>query len=285
MDLRPHIRSAKQIEQARWLAFHGLLNYQPYIFSENLAVGSGMSIIAGPTSDPPSIYCPDANASDADPIYLARAVAKEQQRADFFYANDSMRRFYDSMIDQVAAAVGPLKNISVLDVGCNSGYFPLAFARRGARAAMGLDRVDYSPTFKLLNEICGTSVRFAPWTYDGSLTAERQHDLVLSIAVLVHLSEPLRHLAWLGSSARKGLMVFTICHDADDHSIKFLAMNRYYQSDPFPNCFDVTSISKLLLRLALEKMGFSRVIEITAAQDTMPAGWADHHLALLGLRE
>jgi len=285
MDLRPLITSPRQVEEARRLALRGLLSYQPYIFSDNFAVGAGLSIIAGHLKEPPAIYCPDASASETDPTFFAREFAKEAQRREFFSANEAMRRFYDGIVDQISDAVGSLNDLSILDVGCNTGYFPLAFARRGAHHTAGIDRIDYSPTVSLLNEICGTSVQFAPWNYDGALIASRQYDLVLSIAVLVHLSEPLRHLAWLGSSARKALMVFTAAHDNPDHSIKFHAVNRYYEDARFPLCFDVTTVSQQLLRLAFEKMGFSRVIEITAAQHTMPAGWAGQHLGLLGIRE
>ena len=222
-----------------------------------------------------------------------------------------MRRFYDGMVDQIAAAVGPLDDMSVLDVGCNTGYFPLAFARRGARQTKGIDRIDYSATVALLNDICGTSVQFGNWDYDGELTSLEQHDLVLSIAVLVHLSEPLRHLAWLGSSARKALMVFTPAHaaadyvarvqsglsakntgkiptppsDPPDYSIRYHAANRYYVDAKFPHCFDITTLSEPLLRFAFERMGFTRIIEITAARESMPPEWADAHIGLLGIRE
>jgi SAM-dependent methyltransferase len=285
MDLRPLIKSKRQIDAARGLALRGLLSYQPYIFSDNFAVGAGLSIVAGFTKDPPAVYCPDATADETDPAFFAREFAKEDQREEFFSANAAMRRLYDHMIEQTADAVGPLQKMSVLDVGCNTGYFPIAFARKGARRTTGIDRIDYSPTVALLNEICGTSVRFAPWNYDGSLTSAEQHDLVLSVAVLVHLSEPLRHLAWLGSCARKALMVFTPCHLSDDYSIKFHAVNRYYDHDEFPHCFDVTTLSRPLLRLAFEKMGFSRIVEITAAQDVMSPQWTSEHLGLLGIRE
>ena len=217
MDLRPLIKSAGQIEEARRLALRGLLSYQPYIFNDTFATGAGLSIVAGYMTDPPAVYCQDATAHDTDPAFFAREFAKENQRQEFFSANEAMRRFYDGMVDQIAAAVGPLDDMSVLDVGCNTGYFPLAFARRGARQTKGIDRIDYSATVSLLNDICGTSVQFGNWDYDGALTAFEQHDLVLSIAVLVHLSEPLRHLAWLGSSARKALMVFTPAHAAADY--------------------------------------------------------------------
>ena len=285
MDLRSLITSPRQLEEARRLALRGLLSYQPYIFTDTFAVGAGLSIIAGHLKEPPAVYCPDATADDTDPTFFAREFAKEDQREEFFSANEAMRRFYDDMVDQIAAAVGPLEKLSILDVGCNTGYFPVAFARKGARHAKGIDRIDYTPTVSLLNEICGTSVQFAPWNYDGSLTAAEQHDLVLSVAVLVHLSEPLRHLAWLGSTARKALMVFTPFHDDTDYSIKFHAVNRYYEDAQFPQCFDITTVSEQLLRLAFEKMGFSRVVRITAAQNAMPPRWANRHLGLLGIRD
>ena len=267
------------------MAFRGLLTYQPYIFSDDFAVGSGPSLFAGYTQDAVSIFCPDAGVNDADPVFRARELAKENRRNEFFAANAAMRRFYDGMVDQIADALKPIDNLSVLDVGCNTGYFPLAFARRGAPETMGIDRIDYAPSVALLNEICGTSVQFANWNYDGSLVAAKQFDIVLSIAVLCHLSEPLRHLAWLGSSARKALMVFTACDDVPGHIIKFHTVNRYYADDKFPHCFDVTSLSRPLLRLAFAKMGFTRIVQITAARNTMPPGWADKHLCLLGIRE
>lgn len=284
MDFRGRI-SARQIEAARRLMFRGILSYQPYIFSDDLAVGAGFSIVAGFTESPPAIYCPDAGASDADPVFLSREVAKDGQRDAFFAANDAMRGFYEDMIDHVTAEIGDISQMTVADVGCNSGYFPLSFARRGARKVKALDRVDYGPTIELLNEICGTSVEFGLWSYDGSIKAREQFDLVVSTAVLCHLSDPLHHLAWLGSSARKALMVFTPCHNDDDHSIRFHAVNRYYSGDDFPYCFDMTTISKKLLRLSLERMGFTRIIELDAASRWMSPGWAASHLGLLGIRE
>lgn len=284
MDLRPLIKSDRQLEEARRLALRGLLSYQPYIFSDKLAVGAGLSILAGHQKDRPAVYCPEATADDADPVFLAKELAKEDQREEFFAANEAMRHFYDAMVDQIAGAVGPLRDLSILDVGCNTGYFPLAFARKGARYVKGIDRIDYTPTVSLLNEICGTSVQFAPWNYNDSVVATEQYDLVLSVAVLVHLSEPLRHLTWLGSTARKALMVFTPFHEADDYSIKFHSVNRYYEDADFPHCFDTTTISEKLLRLAFEKMGFSRVVKITAAHTTMPSRWANQHLGMLGIR-
>ena len=283
MDLRG-TATAKQINAARSLALRGLLNYQPIMFDEGLAVGSGLSVAAGFKENPPSVWCPEAMPLADTNEYAASALVRPQQRDAFYAANQRMRRYYDAMVDHVVAGIGSLRGLSVLDVGCNSGYFPVAFARQGAARVLGLDRVDYSPTIALLNDICGTRVKFRTWSYDGSVVAGEQFDVVTSIAVLVHLSDPLHHLAWLGSSARKALFVFTPAHRDDDYSVRYHTVNRYY-ADRFPYCFDVTTVSRKLLRLAFEQMGFTKVSEFRMPSDAMPEEWDQDHIGLLGIRE
>ena len=106
-----------------------------------------------------------------------------------------MRRFYDGTIDQISSALGTVNGMSMLDAGCNSGYFPIAFARRGASKVVGVDRVDYTSTINLLNKLSHTSVEFRHWSYDGGIEATERFDFVTSVAVLVHLSDSLQHLA------------------------------------------------------------------------------------------
>lgn len=282
--MRFHSLRPAHLAQARRLAFRGLLNYQPYAFDESFAVGAGLSIVAGHNRDVPSIYCSKVGPDEAAPDFLARELASPDQRVAFLDANERMRRFYDGLIEQTADALEPVRNQSVLDVGCNAGYFGLSFAKRGASPVLGLDRVDYSETISLLNELCGTKVQFRSWSYDGRIEAGERFDLVISIAMIVHLSDPLQHLAWLGSSARKALLVFTPCHGDDDYSIRFHTVNRYYR-DRFPYCFDVCTLSRRLLRLSLEEMGFTRIVEMKVPDNSMSKDWADAHLGLLGIRD
>jgi hypothetical protein len=47
----------------------------------------------------------------------------------------------------------------------------------------------------------------------------------------------------------------------------------------------MTTISKRLLRLSLQRMGFTRIVELDAASRWMSPGWANSHLGLLGIRE
>ena len=278
MDLRS-LSSSKQIERAKHLAMRGLFNYQPFHLSDDFYCGAGLSIVQGFRADPPTVYCPSLDPAMSE--YAASALAKPADKDEFLQANEALAAFYDNVIRQIGEHLGGVAGMSVLDVGCNAGYFPVAFSRAGARQAIGYDRIDYTETLALLNEICGTRAQFKAWDYHGELEAEEKHDLVLSVAVLVHLSEPLRHLAWLGSAAKKALFVLTPCHRDDDLSIRFHTVNRYY-SNKFPNCFDVTTLSRKLLYLAFEQMGFSKVVELST--EPMSPHWQTTHLALLGVR-
>jgi SAM-dependent methyltransferase len=280
MDLRSLV-TRQQEERARKLAFRGLLNYQPFTFSDDLAVGCGMSIVQGHRQNPPSIWCPTAGPDDANSEYIASAVAKPGELEEFSRDNAQLVQCYDGMVEQIVARLGGLGGMSTLDVGCNAGYFPISFAKAGAARSVGLDRVDYSDSFGVLNDICGTKAEFRLWSYNGEIEAEEKFDLVTSVAVMVHLSDPLHHLAWLGSAARKALFVFTPCHTEDEYTIRYHTVNRYYQ-DRFPYCFDVTTISRKLLRLGLEMMGFTDIVEVTTTP--MPPAWSDVHLGLLGIR-
>jgi hypothetical protein len=171
---------------------------------------------------------------------------------------------YDSFIDEIDRVVGPIANLTVADVGTCCGYFPISFARRGARRSVGFDAADYSPTFGLLNEICGTKAEFIHRAYDGpsgKIPGADVFDVVVSSALLVHLSDPLHHLAFLGSIARKALLVWTYTDgvEGDDMlTIRYHAANRFY-STPFPYCFDIVSISAGLLQKSLELLGFKEI--------------------------
>jgi SAM-dependent methyltransferase len=277
MDLRS-LTSNAQVERAKHLAMRGLFNYQPFQLSDGFYCGAGLSIVQGFRTDPPTVYCPSLDPAMSE--YATSALAKPADKDEFLQANEALAAFYDGVIQQVTEHLGSVAGMSVLDVGCNAGYFPVAFSRAGATST-GYDRVDYTETLALLNEICGTRAQFKVWDYHGELEAKEQLDLVLSVAVLVHLSEPLRHLAWLGSAAKKALFVLTPCHHDDDLSIRYHTVNRYY-SNKFPNCFDVTTLSRKLLYLAFEQMGFSRVVELSTKP--MSQHWQDTHLALLGIR-
>ena len=240
--------------------------------------------------------------------------AKFEQFADY---NQRLRVLYEIFIDEIAERVGPINRLSFLDVGCCSGYFPVSFAHRGSPLAVGFDRIDYTPTFELLNGIVGTNARFVHkpyrgvkfipggrlrwlrvlrhelaelspfkhWTTRKNSGIPEQFDIVISIAVLVHLSDPLQHLAYLGELARKAILVWTYTsQEENDLLIRYQSHNRYYPDDKFPYCFDVMQISPPLLRKSLELMGFTEIHQIQNRPEGMPDYWFNQQRGYLAIR-
>ena len=293
MDLRAFNLTDKQLSEATHLACRGLLCYQPFIFSDTLMTGAGYEF-AEIAEGAGLVYCKDVpqeyigNASvnrhlidlSKDNFILEKFIDRNQQ----------LRNLYETMIDLVEAKVGPINELTVADIGSCSGYFPLSFSKRGAKQAVGYDVIDYTPTYKLLNSILGANAEFRHRAYvseQGKIEGSDQDkfDVVFSIAVLVHMSDPLKHLAYLGQMARKAIVVWTYTsEDEKDMVLRFQSVNRYYHDKKFPHCFDVVQLSPELLRRSLELMGFTEIYPIENTPDGMPEYWFNRHRGYLAIR-
>ena len=130
MDLRS-LSSNAQVERAKHLAMRGLFNYQPFQLSDEFYCGAGLSIVQGFRTDPPTVYCPSLDPAMSE--YAALALAKPADRDEFLQTNESLAAFYDGVIQQITEHLGSVGGMSVLDAGCNAGYFPVSFARAGAK--------------------------------------------------------------------------------------------------------------------------------------------------------
>ena len=292
MDLRGYNPTYEQLSEAVHLACKGLLCYQPFIFSNNFATGAGYEF-AYQAEGAGFVYCEECIpeeyiGSEGAQRHLIDSSLKHQ----FFEGNQRLRLLYDSMIDLAVSKLGDISNLTAADVGCCSGYFPLALAKQGFCQTVGYDRVDYTGTFQLLNSILGTTAEFRHQPYIGELSSIEQFgdecfDLVSSIAVLVHLSDPLQHLACLGKMARKALLVWTTTvKDAGEELVlKYRSINRYYDDQKFPYCFDTNEISPGLLEQSLKLMGFSELYEIKNSSGGMPNSFFNQHIGYLAIRD
>ncbi len=98
---------------------------------------------------------------------------------------------------------------SVLDVGCNAGFFSIEMKRRGAARVVGIDFDDrYLAQARLAAEVSGVDVELRKLSvYDVAELGER-FDLVLFMGVLYHLRHPLLALDVLHENAVGETMVF-----------------------------------------------------------------------------
>jgi len=102
-----------------------------------------------------------------------------------------------------------LSGKTVLDIGCNAGFYSLEMKRRGAARVVGIDSDEqYLAQARFAAEVTGADIEFRQLDiYDVAQLRER-FDLVLFMGVLYHLRHPLLALDLLYEHVVKDTLVF-----------------------------------------------------------------------------
>jgi tRNA (mo5U34)-methyltransferase len=102
-----------------------------------------------------------------------------------------------------------LRGKSVLDIGCNGGFYSIEMKRRGAARVLGLDSdEDYLAQARFAAEVTGSDIEFRRLSvYDVAALGER-FDLVLFMGVLYHLRHPLLALDLIHEHVAEDMLVF-----------------------------------------------------------------------------
>lgn len=118
---------------------------------------------------------------------------------------------YPGMVWELIAPALPqdLRGKSVLDLGCNGGFFSIQMKRRGAARVLG---VDFDPRYlaqaRLAAEISGLDIEFRELSVYDVASLREGFDLVLFMGVLYHLRHPLLALDLVREHVAKDLVVF-----------------------------------------------------------------------------
>src|SRR5262249_28100716 len=153
------------------------------------------------------------------------------------------RRINDHYVDQICALAGDISALSVADFGCFAGYFPVSFAQRGAREAVGYDIHDRGGCFAILNQLLGTNARFIHAGYDlksGEIAGSKQYDIVMCHDLVQHMVEPLRFIRALSGMTGRALFLKCPCW-LDITGDYYVTMGQPYgifRDSEFPWCFD-----------------------------------------------
>ena len=118
------------------------------------------------------------------------------------HPNEKWRRF-------AHAVPSDLTGRSVLDIGCNAGFYSLEMKRRGAARVLGIDSDDrYLDQARLAAEVTAQDVEFRKLSvYDLALLGER-FDLVIFMGVLYHLRHPLLALDLIHEHVADDLLLY-----------------------------------------------------------------------------
>jgi tRNA (mo5U34)-methyltransferase len=102
-----------------------------------------------------------------------------------------------------------LSGWTVLDVGCNAGFYSQEMKRRGADRVLGIDSdVRYLAQARFAADVAGLDIDFRQMSVYDLPSLEERFDLVLFMGVLYHLRHPLLALDILYEHAVGQVLVF-----------------------------------------------------------------------------
>lgn len=118
------------------------------------------------------------------------------------YPAEKWRRFAHALPHDLAGK-------SVLDIGCNGGFYSIEMKRRGAGRVLGVDYdEDYLAQARFAASVTGVDIEFRQLSvYDVGSLGER-FDVVLFMGVLYHLRHPLLALDLIHEHVADDLLVF-----------------------------------------------------------------------------
>ena len=118
------------------------------------------------------------------------------------YPNVKWRRFARVIPECLAGK-------SVLDIGCNAGFYAMEMKRRGAARVLGLDTDDeYLAQARFAAEVSGLKIEFRNLSaYDVGQLGEK-FDLVIFMGVLYHLRHPLLALDLIHEHVAADMLLF-----------------------------------------------------------------------------
>ena len=103
-----------------------------------------------------------------------------------------------------------LSGASVLDVGCNAGYFAIEAKRRGAWRVVGIESVgDFLRQAELCRDVLGLDIEYLSMDAHALRDLRARFDLVLFTGILYHLKDPLHVIEAVGECCADAVIVET----------------------------------------------------------------------------
>ena len=264
------------------------LMYQPFRFDEEHEVGEGMVLLTGTSTD----SCKGVVNWPRPPADIADLIVPRSSLEKFRDANDALRAIYDHFIASLCQHLGEdISRLDFAEYGCNTGYFLYSLALRGARRTVGLDFTYNKAIIEFFNRKLGTNATFLFSEWDSFRHQPRysevpEVDVCLSIAVLCHLADPLHHLTYLCSRARKAVFLSTPSHQSDELYMSFGQPSLFANSMAWPVNFDnLVKPTRGMLELCLKECGFDDIRHVDPIDTTFDeiAFW-DHHTNIVAFR-
>lgn len=98
---------------------------------------------------------------------------------------------------------------TVLDIGCNAGFYSIEMKKRGAARVVGIDSDDrYLAQARFAAEVLEADIEFKNMSVYDVATLGEKFDVVIFMGVLYHLRHPLLALDLLYENVVKDMLIF-----------------------------------------------------------------------------
>jgi len=261
MDLTKYPGTA-QLDQEELMS---LWWYQPYTFSNDLV--SGLA---------PQFFMKGLDTS----IYRRSDHPKRFNKLqDISNRNAHMYQDWGQALCDLSKI--DVRQASVFEMACNSGYFLYWLKQQGARHCVGIDQADLGRQQEILNGVTGIDdidFREGRWSSDAhaiqGLSEGEEFDLTICTGFAQHISDPL-HLIKEMSKVTKRAMLFQslVGYFTMGMKIRYVPADHHEKwGDTFPNSFD-TRMGRKLFWWSLKECGFKEIIQLPYSKKWLPSSW------------
>lgn len=177
--------------------------------------------------------------------------------------------------DRVLPHISPLKDRTILDVGCGNGYHCWRMAGEGAKLVVGVDpsAMFVCQFFAMKNFIQDSRVWVLPLGIEDVPDAQETFDTVFSMGVLYHRKSPIDHIFDLKRFLKPGgeLVIETLVVDGKE-GYSLIPHGRYAK---MRNVWFIPSVATL--ELWLKRCGFRNVqtvdVNTTSLEEQRSTDW------------
>lgn len=137
-------------------------------------------------------------------------------------------RHFSSVVDR------DLAGKSVLDIGCNAGFYAMEMKRRGARRVLGLDNnEDYLAQARFAAEVNRLAIEFRKMSVYDIRQLKERFDIVIFMGVLYHLRHPLLALDLIHEHVADDLLLFQSMQRGPEDVLKVDKNYDFWVDEPF----------------------------------------------------
>jgi tRNA (mo5U34)-methyltransferase len=153
------------------------------------------------------------------------------QTAPDHFLGDYPRTKWKSFANAIPA---DLRGRTVLDIGCNGGFYSIEMKRRGADRVVGIDFDErYLAQARFAAEICEVEIEFQKLSVYDVAKLGQKFDIVLFMGVLYHLRHPLLALDLIHEHVARDLLVFQSMQRGSEEVSPVMEDYPFWQKDIF----------------------------------------------------